>query len=173
LRGLALLRTGFEPAACLGLTLLRDRALDRDDLDDRRADEDAITFVQQRAARDLLAVHERTVRGAHVLDVDLCVGRADLRVPTRDHVFDEHHVQVARPANDDFPIHAKRELASLVLARDEAQCEARTVVHVRKDSKILVLNTLEAQANGPDQSVAGMSSYVISWGGLSVLTTRR
>ena len=56
----------------------------------------------------------------------------DLRVPARDHVLDQHHVEVAGPADDDLPIHPKRELAALVLARDEAKRELGTVGHAQR-----------------------------------------
>src|SRR5262249_60745190 len=88
------------------------------------------------------------------------------------HVTGQHHAEIARTSDDDLPVHAKRELASLVLARDEAEREARTIVHgfgagnhgsltSCNNSKILVLKMPHAQANG-GQSVAGVSSLAVS-----------
>jgi hypothetical protein len=51
----------------------------RDDLEDARADEDAIALLQVRAL-DLLAVDEGAVRRAEVLDRDVLVGALDARV---------------------------------------------------------------------------------------------
>src|ERR1041384_1725977 len=70
--------------------LLRGPARAGDDLDDRRADQDAIALVQQRTPGDLLAVDERAVGRAHVLDVDLGLRRADLGVGPRAHVPYQH-----------------------------------------------------------------------------------
>src|SRR5690606_34511602 len=93
------------------------------------------------------------------------------------------HVEIARTPDDDLPVHPKRKLASLVLARDEAQRKSRTVVHGDcaghhaavtdgTDSKILVAIIGHAQANAR-QSVAGSSSTTCSCGGRSAVATRR
>ena len=58
---------------------------------------------------------------AQVLDGDLAAGDGDLRVLARDHVLDEHHVQLARAADDDLLVRLQRELAALVLAGDELE----------------------------------------------------
>jgi hypothetical protein len=103
--------------------------VDLHDLDDRGADQDAIALAQPRATGDLLAVDEGAVGRAHVLDEDLGVGRGDLGVTPRDHVLDQHHVQVAGATDDDLAVHTQGKLAPLVLAGDETECEAWPVGH--------------------------------------------
>src|SRR5690606_1786925 len=70
------------------------RAFARDDLQDRRADEDAVAFLQARPL-DLLTVDEGAVRGPEIFDPDLVLLHVDARVLAADHVLDEHHVEVA------------------------------------------------------------------------------
>jgi hypothetical protein len=82
----------------------------RHDLEDARADEHAIALLQ-RGPADLLAVDEGPVRRAEVLDRDVGVAAEDARVPPRDHVLDEDHVEVARATDHDLLVLTERELA--------------------------------------------------------------
>jgi hypothetical protein len=95
-------------------------AVDGDQLDDRGADQDAVALFEARLL-DLLAVDERTVRRAEVLDHDLISAGLDLCVLARDHVLDEHHVEVAGTPDDDLAVHAQGELSALVFPRYETQ----------------------------------------------------
>src|SRR5262249_20751269 len=86
------------------------------------ADEDAVAFLEP-GLLDLLPVDERPVGGPQVLDGDLPAGDGDLGVLARDHVLDQHHVQLAGPADHDLLLHLQPELSALVLPRDDLKGE--------------------------------------------------
>src|SRR5262249_16908490 len=90
------------------------------DLQNVRADEHAIAFAQ-RALLHLLAVDERAVGGAQVFDADGALAERDPRALARDHLFDEHHVELARATDHDLLPFSERILSTLVLARDETE----------------------------------------------------
>jgi hypothetical protein len=89
-----------------------------DDLQDARPDEYPVAFFEM-GALDLLAVDERAVGGAQILDPDLVRLHRDPRVLSRNHVLDEHHVELARSADDNLPVGNDGKLATLVLSADE------------------------------------------------------
>jgi hypothetical protein len=99
---------------------LQPLAADRHQLDDRRADQDAVAVLEVDLT-DLLAIDEGAVGRAEVLDGHPLLVGQDLRVLARDHVLDQDHVQVGGTSDDDLPVGAQGELAALVLARDEAE----------------------------------------------------
>ena len=105
----------------LGLGVLdRGRPIGGHDLDDARADQDAVTLAEL-GPRDLLAVDEAPVRRTEVLQEDIAAFDGNLRVAPGHHVLDQDHVQLARAPDDDLAEIRKRKLPSLVLPRDETQ----------------------------------------------------
>src|SRR5206468_853014 len=94
----------------------------RNDFEDVAADEDPVALLEP-ALDDPLPVHERAVRGAEILDVDLSLLELDPRVLPRHHLLDENHVEVARPPDDDRAVLLYRKLAPLVLSGDEPESE--------------------------------------------------
>src|SRR5438477_4441 len=93
----------------------------RDQLDDARPDENPVAFLELRTA-DLLAVDERAVGGPQIGDRDAARGERQLRMLARDHVLDQHQVQVAGAADHELTGIGQRVLASLIFSRDEAEC---------------------------------------------------
>src|ERR1700722_12183436 len=72
-----------------------------EELEDAGADEDAVALFQA-GTLDLLAVDEGPVGRTEILDPDLVRLHGDARVLARDHVLHQHHVQIARPADEDL-----------------------------------------------------------------------
>src|SRR5690606_11369973 len=70
-------------------------------------------------------VDERAVRRAEILDRNDAVFQRDSRVSARNHLLDEHHVELAGATDHDLLAFDQGILASLILAGDEAQREAR------------------------------------------------
>ena len=98
---------------------------------------------------DLLAVDEASVRGAEVFEKDVAVFDGDLRVSARDHVFDEHHVELARAPDDDLSGVWKRKLPSLILPRDETQRQRQRQI---LDDQFPSLGTHSSQTEPPNLS---------------------
>ena len=93
----------------------------RDQLEDARPDENPVAFLELRTA-DLLAVDERAVGGPQIADGDTPRGERQLRMLARDHVLDQHQVQLAGAADHELTGISQRVLASLIFSRDEAEC---------------------------------------------------
>jgi len=53
--------------------------------------------------------------------IQICSPCVAMRACLRDHVLDQHHVEVARAADEDLLVRHDRKLAALVLAADETQ----------------------------------------------------
>ena len=79
--------------------------------------------VMLSAAGALAWLRNATAPGVEVGDLDAAFPGDDARVLARDHVLDEHHVEVAGTANHDLPLHAEGKLSPLVFPGDEPERE--------------------------------------------------
>src|SRR5262249_32850696 len=91
-----------------------------DQLQNRGPDQNAVTFFEA-GPLDLLAVDERAVRRAEILDPYLVALHRDAGVFAAHHVLDEPHVEVAGAADEDLLLRGDGEFPALILPTDEAQ----------------------------------------------------
>src|SRR5690606_9460478 len=105
----------------VGVGLDRDLGavtVERHNAQDVATNQDAVALAHRHPS-NALAVDEGAVRRTQVFDLDTSLSQLQTSVLARDHLLDQHHVQITGPPNEYLAVLFQRELPALVFSGNE------------------------------------------------------